>query len=82
VGPIWLLQREHDQIGTLVKLEGPGTAHWIPFFAADNVDQQAARAAELGARVLVPPVTVPRGRAAVIADPQGAVLALFQTIPG
>jgi uncharacterized protein YbjT (DUF2867 family)/predicted enzyme related to lactoylglutathione lyase len=81
VGPIWLLQRENDQVGTMVKLEGPGGAHWIPFFAVDNVDQQAARAAELGARVLVPPVTVPRGRAAVIADPQGAVVALFQTIP-
>jgi predicted enzyme related to lactoylglutathione lyase len=82
VGPIWLLQRENDQIGTMVKLAGAGTAHWIPFFAVDNVDEQAAHAVTLGAKVLVPPVTVPRGRAAVIADPQGAAVALFQTIPG
>ena len=80
-GPLWLFQRGSDQLATMVKLDDDKPAHWIPFFAVDHIDQQVTRAESLGAKVLVPPINVPRGRAAVISDPQGAVFALFQTIP-
>ena len=80
-GPLWLFQKDADRLGTMVKLAADQPAHWIPFIAVTDTDQQVARAVALGAQVLVPPVDVPQGRAAVLRDPQGAVLALFQTRP-
>ncbi|MFE0375260.1 VOC family protein [Streptomyces inhibens] len=48
-------------------------AHWLPYFAVADVDETAARAAESGGMLLVPPTDVPEGpRVAVIRDPQGA----------
>ncbi|MGW1373605.1 VOC family protein [Streptomyces sp. NPDC002446] len=48
-------------------------AHWLPYFAVADVDETAARAAESGGMLLVPPTDVPDGpRIAVIRDPQGA----------
>ncbi|MCL6298000.1 VOC family protein [Streptomyces kronopolitis] len=47
-------------------------AHWLPYFAVADVDATAARAAESGGMLLVPPTDVPAGpRVAVIRDPQG-----------
>ncbi|GFE18564.1 hydroxylase [Streptomyces glebosus] len=48
-------------------------AHWLPYFAVADVDGTAARAAESGGMLLVPPTEVPHGpKVAVIRDPQGA----------
>ncbi|MFG3115070.1 VOC family protein [Streptomyces sp. NPDC048197] len=48
-------------------------AHWLPYFAVSDVDGTAARAAESGGMLLVPPTDVPEGpRIAVVRDPQGA----------
>ncbi|MFD8544798.1 VOC family protein [Streptomyces sp. NPDC059649] len=48
-------------------------AHWLPYFAVADVDDTAARAAECGGMLLVPPTDVPEGpRIAVVRDPQGA----------
>ncbi|MBL1089307.1 MULTISPECIES: VOC family protein [Streptomyces] len=48
-------------------------AHWLPYFAVADVDGTAARAAESGGMLLVPPTDVPEGpRIAVVRDPQGA----------
>jgi predicted enzyme related to lactoylglutathione lyase len=53
-------------------------AHWSVTFAADNADATAAKAAELGGTVIVPPFDGPWStstytiRITVIADPQGA----------
>lgn len=44
---------------------------WSPYFAVADVDATAAKAAELGGRVLVEPSDIPPGRFAVIADPTG-----------
>ena len=44
-----------------------------------DADAATAKAKELGAKVYVEPMTMENvGRWSVIADPQGAVLALFQ----
>lgn len=45
---------------------------WGVYFAVDDTDAAAAKAAELGGRVLVEPMDIPPGRFAVIADPTGA----------
>jgi uncharacterized protein len=58
----------------------PGVApHWTSYVAVDDADAAAARAVELGGRVLEPPRdTGPEGRRAVIADPLGMPVALWQ----
>ena len=52
--------------------------NWLVYFAAPSVDETAAQAKELGGNVVVPTMHVPNGAFSVIADPQGAVFALFQ----
>ena len=47
-------------------------AHWSVTFSTDDADKLAARAAELGGSVLLPPMDVPWARMTMIADPQGA----------
>jgi hypothetical protein len=47
-------------------------AHWNVTFAVDDADAAAARAAELGGKVVVPPFDAPWVRTTVLADPQGA----------
>jgi predicted enzyme related to lactoylglutathione lyase len=46
--------------------------HWSVTFAVDDADAIAARAAELGGEVVVPPMDAPWVRMTVLTDPQGA----------
>jgi predicted enzyme related to lactoylglutathione lyase len=55
-------------------------AHWSVTFAVDDADAAAARAAELGGRVLAPPVDAPWVRMTVLADPQGASFVASQFV--
>ncbi|MFR9776068.1 VOC family protein [Micromonospora sp. MS34] len=48
-------------------------AYWSVFFAVEDTDATAARAAELGGTILVPPRDNPAGRTATLRDPQGAL---------
>ncbi|GAA1821227.1 VOC family protein [Actinomadura chokoriensis] len=52
-------------------------AHWIPYFKMPDCDASAARAAELGAKVRVPPSDVEAGRLAILTDPTGARFAVY-----
>jgi uncharacterized protein len=47
-------------------------AHWSVTFAIDDADAIAAKAVELGGKVVVPPFDAPWIRMTVIGDPQGA----------
>jgi uncharacterized protein len=60
----------------------PGTPpHWQIYILVADCDVSAAKAQSLGAKLFLPPMIVENiGRMAVIADPQGAVIALFQTL--
>ncbi len=52
--------------------------HWLPYIQCTDCAAQTAKAEQLGARVIVPPTTVPEQLSySVISDPQGAVFALF-----
>jgi uncharacterized protein len=51
---------------------------WNAYFGADDVDRAIATIEDGGGSVTVPPREVPAGRFAVVADPQGAVLSLFE----
>jgi predicted enzyme related to lactoylglutathione lyase len=62
--------------------EGEGSpARWDVTFAVDDADATAARAAELGGEVLVPPVDAPWVRTTVIRDPQGATFTASKFVP-
>lgn len=53
--------------------------HWMGSTRVEDVDASAAKVEELGGKILKPAWDIPEvGRLAVIADPQGAALALFQ----
>jgi predicted enzyme related to lactoylglutathione lyase len=56
-------------------------AHWSVTFAADDADELAARAEQLGGVVLLPPTDVPWSRMTMIADPQGASFIATQFVP-
>jgi predicted enzyme related to lactoylglutathione lyase len=61
----------------------PGTPpHWLPYFLVSDMDASAAKAESLGAKFCLRPMTMEKvGRIAVLADPQGAVCALYQEPP-
>ena len=60
----------------------PGPAHWLPYIQVSNCDAIAAKAKQSGANFHLEPMTMEGvGRFAVIADPQGAVFAIFQALP-
>ncbi|GAA1763569.1 VOC family protein [Luedemannella helvata] len=62
-----------------------GPAAWVVFVSTDDIEATAAAVASAGGRVVSPPAEVgTRGRAAICADPQGAVFGLWQrtTFPG
>ena len=53
--------------------------HWNCYVTVEDADASAARAAELGATLVAPPFDVfDAGRMAAFADPQGAVLSVWQ----
>ncbi len=53
--------------------------HWLSYVAVNDVDETARRAAELGGVVVLEPADVDHiGRMAVILDPTGATVALWQ----
>ncbi len=54
-------------------------AIWNSYISVDSVDDTVARWAEAGGSVMVPPMDVfTSGRMAVVVDPEGAVLSLWQ----
>ena len=54
--------------------------HWLVYFQVADVDATAAQAKELGARIWLPPTSMENvGRFSVMADPQGAALAIFKS---
>jgi predicted enzyme related to lactoylglutathione lyase len=61
--------------------EPDGPARWGVTFAVDDADAIAARAADLGGRVLVPPFDAPWVRTTIIADPQGAAFTASKFVP-
>jgi predicted enzyme related to lactoylglutathione lyase len=55
-------------------------AHWSVTFGTDDADATAAKAAELGGKVVVPPFDAPWVRMTLIADPGGATVIASQFV--
>lgn len=78
---MWMTER--GPIGGLMtlpaeaKMQG-APPHWLAYISTPDLDATAADAVRLGGRVLKPATEIPDvGRFAILADPQGAVLAAF-----
>jgi uncharacterized protein len=56
-------------------------AHWSVTFAVDDADATAAKATELGGKVIVPPLDAPWVRMTIISDPQGATFIASKFVP-
>jgi len=54
------------------------TPRWVGYVAVDDLDLTVDRLRRLGGAVYVPPTDTITGRIAIVADPQGATLALAQ----
>jgi predicted enzyme related to lactoylglutathione lyase len=50
--------------------------HWGVYFAVEDTDEAVERAQGIGAKVLAPPMDVPKGSFASLADPQGAAFSI------
>jgi predicted enzyme related to lactoylglutathione lyase len=69
-----------DAAGMLPKPAGSGPSSWLPYVAvaAGGLDEAARRVVELGGSVQVPPTPLPLARFAVVSDPTGGVIGLFE----
>lgn len=73
-----------DVVGSINPIpdDQPDTpAHWSVTFAVDDADATAAKATELGGKVIVPPFDAPWVRMTVIGDPQGATFIASKFVP-
>ncbi len=81
VGPYYMSERgDQAGIGMMNKpMEGMPSA-WLPYVLVENLEGTVAKAKELGSEIVVPPTAVEEhGIFAVIKDPQGAHLGVWET---
>lgn len=90
-GGVYTMCKKGDAfVGAIQTLQEEMSAHghppfWLSYVSVDSVDKAAARAEELGARIMAPPFDVmDAGRMTVVQDPTKAALALWEakTHPG
>lgn len=63
-------------VGGVMAAPAGAPVAWTGYVTVDNVDETAKLAESLGGKVCVPPTDIPEvGRFAILADPQGAVIA-------
>ena len=79
MGTYHMLERGDQQAGGVLEKPMPqAPTAWITYIHVQSVDDTIVKAEKLGARVLAQPMDIPDiGRFSVIADPQGAVVALY-----
>jgi uncharacterized protein len=70
-----------DAVAAYVPLEAGEAPYWGVTFGVDDADAIAARAVELGGKVVSPPTDAPWVRTTTIADPQGATFLANQFVP-
>jgi uncharacterized protein len=64
--------------GGIRELDSPGPPpHWLVYFAIDDIDQGLAKVEQLGGSKHAGPIDIGIAKIAVVADPQGAIFALY-----
>ena len=81
-GPYTVFEAGGRMVGGTTAPQMPGVPnHWHVYFEVADADAAAAKAAELGGTVIVPPLDIPVGRIEVIGDPLGAVFSIIKSVP-
>jgi uncharacterized protein len=73
-------ERFAEVVAGFVKTDD-GPSYWSVTFAVEDADATAARATELGGKVITPPFDAPWVRMTVLADPQGAAFVASKFVP-
>ena len=64
--------------GGIRPLSPPGTPpHWLVYFGVQDLDPALAKLSELGGTTIAGPIDIQIAKIAIVADPQGAVFALY-----
>lgn len=63
--------------GGIRELMPPSPPNWLVYFGADDIDAALAKVDELGGTKFAGPIDIQIAKIAVVADPQGAVFALY-----
>jgi uncharacterized protein len=77
----WLLDGRGSVAGMMpmdANIPAEVPAHWRVYFAVADADATVAKVTELGGAVHVPPMDIPQGRFAMLADPQGAAFNIIR----
>jgi predicted enzyme related to lactoylglutathione lyase len=77
----WLLDGGQPWAGTVPAGAVPA-GHWIPYVAVDNLAVAVSKAVGLGGTVIRDKVAGPAGNSVIVADPGGALIALFTPAAG
>ena len=77
-----LFQKDGKGVGGLMKRPVETLPpHWLGYVTVADVDATAKKAGEAGGQVCMPPLDVPTvGRIAILQDPQGASIGIFQPL--
>lgn len=78
-----VLKAGDAEVGGCMEPPMPGVPnHWHVYFAVDDADATAAKAAAAGGQVIAEPADIPSvGRFAVLSDPQGAIFSVLKPAP-
>ena len=82
-GRYWIFWRgDRDVAGMVASPAGVASRSlWLPYVQVASAEDTAALAVELGGAVVMPPADLPgRGRSAMISDPAGGMVAVFELI--
>jgi uncharacterized protein len=80
-GTYHLFKRDGKDVAGMMELPAGALPRslWVPYFVVTDVDADYPRAVTMGVSTHIPPQSVPGvGRFAMLADPTGAVFALFR----
>jgi len=81
----WLVKQGEKSLAGLMALpaEAPAVTYWSSYVSVPDVDAAAAKATALGGQLYFGPTDIPgAGRAALVADPEGAMINLFRDVKG
>jgi predicted enzyme related to lactoylglutathione lyase len=70
-----------DVVASINPITDDTPPHWNVTFGVDDADAIAAKASELGGKVVVPPFDAPWVRMTILADPQGAMFIASKFVP-
>ena len=87
-GTYSMLHAGEEPVAGVMGMEGPEwegiPPHWMSYIQVDDLDASCGKVTKLGGSIKVPPTEIPNnmGKFAVIADPSGAVISLYEQPSG